>query len=88
MIKEITKPTSKQTVTAVKSGDFSEVQKKGCRQTERRRCFPGGCVRIRAADLVRLAASPLSIRGGVGHAVRPASVNQTGKSLAAVLYGD
>ncbi len=27
MIKEITKPTSKQTVTAIKSGDFSEVRK-------------------------------------------------------------
>lgn len=27
MIKEITKPTSKQTVAAIKSGDFSEVQK-------------------------------------------------------------
>lgn len=27
MIKEITKPTSKQTVTAVKSGDFSEVKR-------------------------------------------------------------
>lgn len=27
MIKEITKPTSKQTVAAIKSGDFSEVEK-------------------------------------------------------------
>lgn len=27
MIKEITKPTSQQTITAIKSGDFSEVQK-------------------------------------------------------------
>lgn len=88
MINKIIKPTSKQTVAAIKSGDFSEVQKKGCRQTERRRCFPGGCVRIRAADLVRLATGSLSIRGGVRHAVRPTSVNQASGSLATVMHGD
>ena len=87
MINKIIKPTSKQTVAAIKSGDFSEVQKKGCRQTERRRCFPGGCVRIRAADLVRLAAGSLSVWGGVRHAVRPAPVNKAKRIFAAVLHG-
>lgn len=45
MIKEITKPTSEQTVTAIKSGDFSEVRK--TRDAARRN----------AADVFRAVAS-------------------------------
>lgn len=45
MIKEITKPTSKQTVAAIKSGDFSEVRK--TRDAARRN----------AADVFRAVAS-------------------------------
>lgn len=36
---EIIKPTSKQTIAAIKSRDFPKSKNKGCRQAERRRCF-------------------------------------------------
>lgn len=94
MIKEITKPTSKQTVAALKSGDFSEVYKiRESAKKDARKVFDAvssGAVSLIWYDLppVRCQSGAVSIRGGVGHAVRSASVNQTGGSLAAVMHGD
>ena len=76
----INKATQKQTVAAIKSGDFSEVEKI-------EESFSCGRFRFCAADLVRIAAGAVSVWGAVCHAVRPASVNKAGRIFAAVLHG-
>lgn len=83
----IRKATQKQTVAAIKSGDFSEVEKiEDTARQEAAKVFLA-VASWRAADLVRLAAGSLSVWGGVRHAVRPAPVNEARRIFAAVLHG-
>lgn len=85
---EIRKPTQKQTITAIKSGDFSEVEKiEDTARQEAAKVFlavASGSVPLIWYDL---PPGSLSVWGGVRHAVRPAPVNEARRIFAAVLHG-
>lgn len=86
MIRIIKMP--KQTIIAIKSGDFSEVEKiEDAAHQEAAKGFSCGRFRFCAADLVRPSAGAVSVWSRVRHAVRPAQVNKTRRIFAAVLHG-
>ena len=73
---EIRKATQKQTVAAIKSGDFSEVEK-----------IEDAARQEAAKVFLAVASGSLSVWGGVRHAVRPAQVNKAKRIFTVVLHG-
>lgn len=84
----IRKPTQKQTITAIKSGDFSEVEKiEDTARQEAAKVFLA--VASGSVPLIWYDLPPVRCQSGgrVRHAVRPAPVNEKRRFFTAVLHG-
>lgn len=86
MIRNIIKPTPKQTIAAIKSRDFSEVDKiKESAEKDARQVF--NAVSSGTVPLIWYDLPPVvSVWGGVFYVVRAALVNKKGRSFTTFLH--